>query len=383
MSSNPTLPTSARVSNCVFKAKKSCHRGGARLAFLTDLRLPSSQLLIFKDGSLSRNKVAVVLILAAFALWPAAASAQEKLEKVYVGVAGLSGALAHAFIPKDSGLYAKHGLDVELIFFQGGSQAIQSVLAGGVQLVVTAGPEVIAARVAGSDATMIAGYMNTLPYSIVAGKGITKFEQLKGTKAAISRFGSTSDLAMRFALERNGLVPNRDVTIIQLGDQTTRFAGLTGGSIQSTLISPPFDITAKKLGYNVLGDMADMNLPYQHESIASTDRFLKERPETTRKFLRAFIAGIHLWMTDEKRTKEILAKRLKISDKEILDETYSAYKKLTEKKPYPTLKGIEFQIEDVAKKQLKAKGTKPEDFINITLLKEIDQSGFIDRLYKK
>jgi ABC-type nitrate/sulfonate/bicarbonate transport system substrate-binding protein len=60
---------------------------------------------------------------------------------------------------------------------------------------------------------MIAGYMNTLPYSIVAGKGITKFEQLKGTKAAISRFGSTSDLAMRFALERNGLVPNKDVTI--------------------------------------------------------------------------------------------------------------------------------------------------------------------------
>jgi ABC-type nitrate/sulfonate/bicarbonate transport system substrate-binding protein len=147
------------------------------------------------------------------------------------------------------------------------------------------------------------------------------------------------------------------------------------------LISPPFDITAKKLGYNVLGDMADMNLPYQHESIASTDRFLKERPETVGKFLRAFIAGIHLWMTDEKRTKEILAKRLKISDTEILNETYSAYKKLTEKKPYPTLKGIEFQIEDVAKKQLKAKGAKPEDFINITPLKEIDQSGFIDKLY--
>jgi hypothetical protein len=88
-------------------------------------------------------------------------------------------------------------------------------------------------------------------------------------------------------------------------------------------------------------------------------------------------------MTDDKKTKEILAKRLKIKDTEILDETYSAYKKLTEKKPYPTLKGIEFQIEDVARKQAKAKGAKPEDFINITLLKEIDQSGFIDKLYKK
>lgn len=88
-------------------------------------------------------------------------------------------------------------------------------------------------------------------------------------------------------------------------------------------------------------------------------------------------------MTDEKKTKEILARRLKINDTEILDETYAAYKKLTEKKPYPALKGIEFQIEDVAKKQPKAKGTKPEYFINIALLKEIDQSGFIDKLYQK
>ena len=309
--------------------------------------------------------------------------AQEKLEKILVGVAGLSGALAHAFIPKDAGLYEKYGLDVDLVFFQGGTQAIQATLSGGLQLAVTAGPEIIHARASGSDMTMIAGYMNTMPYSIVADKNITKFEQLKGTKAAISRFGSTSELAVRFALEKNGLVPGKDVTIVQLGDQSTRFAALTGGSVQSTLISPPFDITAKKMGYQILGDMADLGLPYQHETVSTTDKFLKERPETARKFLRAFIAGIHLWMTDEKKTKEILTRRLKINDKEILDETYSAYKKLTEKKPYPTLKGIAFQIEDVAKRNPKAKGARPEDFINITALKELDQSGFIDGLYKR
>ena len=84
-----------------------------------------------------------------------------------------------------------------------------------------------------------------------------------------------------------------------------------------------------------------------------------------------------------KRTKAILGKRLKITDQEILDETYGAYKKLTERKPYPTLKGIEFQLQDVAKRNPKAKGMKPEEFINISILKELDQSGFIDNLYKK
>ena len=330
-----------------------------------------------------RSKVLSTTLFVILALLPCAnGHADEKLEKLYVGVAGLSGALAHAFIPKDSGLYEKYGLDAELIFFQGGTQAIQAALAGGVQIVVTAGPEIINARVAGSDMIMIAGYMNTLPYSIVADKKITKFEQLKGTKAAISKFGSTSDLAVRYALEQNGLVPGKDVTIIQLGDQNTRFAGLTAGSVQSTLISPPFDITAKKMGFNILADMADLGLPYQHETVGTTDRFIKEHPETVRKFLRAFVAGIHLWMTDEKKTKESLAKRLRIKEKETLDETYAAYKKLTEKKPYPTLKGIQFQIDDVIKRNPKAKGAKPEDFVNVTILKELDQSGFIDKLYR-
>jgi hypothetical protein len=109
---------------------------------------------------------------------------------------------------------------------------------------------------------------------------------------------------------------------------------------------------------------------------------LREKPDTARKFMRGFLAGIHLWMTDEKRTKEILAKRLKITDRDILDETYRAYQKLTERKPYPTLKGIEFQLQEAARTNPKAKGAKPEDFVNIAILKELDQSGFIDGLYK-
>ncbi len=311
------------------------------------------------------------------------AFAQEKLDKIYVGVAGLSGPLAHAFIPKDSGLYEKYGLNVDLVFFQGGTQLIQATIAGSVKFAVAGGPEIVSAGAGGSDLKMIIGYMNTLPYSIVAAKNITSFAQLKGAKAAISKFGSTSDLAMRFALEKNHLVPNKDVTIFQLGDQTTRFAALTAGSVQATLISPPFDITAKKLGYHILTELVDLGLPYQQEMVATSERFIKEHPDTVRKFIQAFVAGIHLWMTDEPKTKQILAKRLRINDPEILDETYRAYKKLTEKKPYPTLKGIEFQIQDLATRNPKAKGMRPEDVVNTSILKEVDQSGFIDELYKK
>ncbi|HEY7167804.1 MAG TPA: ABC transporter substrate-binding protein [Candidatus Binatia bacterium] len=331
-----------------------------------------------------KNRKYMSYLFFAFALFVAATgSAQERTDKIYVGVAGLSGPLAHAFIPKDSGLYEKYGLNVELVFFQGGTQLIQATLAGSVKFAVAGGPEIVNARTSGSDLSMIMGYMNTLPYSIVSAKNITSFAQLKGGKTAISKFGSTSDLAMRFALEKNNLAPNRDVTILQLGDQTTRFAALTAGAVQATLISPPFDITAKRLGYHILTEMVDLGLPYQHEMVATSDRFIKEHPDVVRKYIQGFIAGIHLWMTDEKKTKQILARRLRINDDEILDQTYRAYAKLTEKKPYPTLAGIQFQLDDVAKRNPKAKVMKPEDFVNTTILRELDRSGFIDDLYKK
>jgi len=329
---------------------------------------------------LAKSAVLVVLI---FLIVASLAAAQEKREKIYVGVAGLSGALAHAFIPKDTGLYEKYGLDVDLVFFQGGTQGVQSLIAGGVQFIVSSGSQTIAARVAGSDITLIAGYMNTVPYSIVADKNISRFADLKGGKAAISKFGTTSDLAVRYAFEQNGLIPGKDVTLIQLGDQGARFAALTGGTVQATVISPPFDLTAKKMGYRILADMADLGLHYQHEAVATTDRIVATRTDTARRFLKAFIEGIHVWMTDEKTTKEILAKRLKIKDAEILDQTYVTFKKLTEKKPYPTLKGLEFQIADLAQRNAKAKGAKPETFVNLSLLREIDKSGFIDGLYKQ
>jgi len=336
-----------------------------------------------RERTAMKVKIIPILALTLSLALVQGSGAQEKLEKLYVGVAGLSGALAHAFIPKDAGLYEKYGLDVDLVFFQGGTQGVQSLIAGGVQFIVSSGSEIIAARVAGADATMVAGYMNTVPYSIVADKTIRRFADLKGAKAAVSRFGTTSDLAVRYAFEQNGLIAGKDITLVQLGDQGSRFAALTGGTVQATVISPPFDLTAKKLGYRILADMADLGLHYQHEAIATTERLLAERPETARRFLKAFITGIHLWMTDEKRTKEILAKRLRIKDNEVLDETYSAYKKLTEKKPYPTLKGLEFQIADLALRNPKAKGARSETFVNLGLLKEIDKSGFIDGLYKR
>ncbi|HEY2990557.1 MAG TPA: ABC transporter substrate-binding protein, partial [Candidatus Binatia bacterium] len=222
--------------------------------------------------------------------FPLAAQTQPPL---VVGVAGLSASLIHPFVARDAGFFQKYGVDTRLVLFEAGTLLAQAALAGEVKISVTSGPVTIASRSAGADTIVVAGYINTLPYNLVAAKEITKLEQLKGKKIAISRFGSTTDTAVRLLLEKVGLNPAKDVTIVQVGSQPTRFQSLVAGAIDATIIAPPFDITAKKQGYNVLVNLADLGLPYPQQVIETTDRFIRENPQAVKNFLKGFIAGIH------------------------------------------------------------------------------------------
>jgi NitT/TauT family transport system substrate-binding protein len=300
---------------------------------------------------------------------------------VVVGVAGMSASLIHPFVARDAGLFQKHGIDARLVLFEGGSLLAQAAMAGEVKLSVTSGPVTIASRSAGADTIVVAGYINTLPYNLVTAKDITKLEQLKGKKIAISRFGSTTDTAVRLLLEKVGVNP-KDVTIIQMGAQPSRFAALVAGTLDATIIAPPFDITARKQGYNVLVNLAELGIPYPQQVIETTDRFIRENPQAVKNFLKGFIAGIHYGLTNKEGAKKIIAKYLKVADPEILEATYASYVQTTDRRAFPNIEGFRYGLEEVAKRLPAAKDKKPEDFINMRFLNELEKEGFFKELYK-
>jgi NitT/TauT family transport system substrate-binding protein len=301
---------------------------------------------------------------------------------VVVGVAGLSASLIHPFIARDAGLFQKHGIDARLVLFEAGTLLAQAALAGEVKISVTSGPVTIASRSAGADTIVVAGYINTLPYNLVTAKAITKLEQLKGKKIAISRFGSTTDTAVRLLLEKVGLNPTKDVTIVQVGAQSSRFQALVAGTIEATIIAPPFDITAKKQGYNVLVNLADLGIPYPQQVIETTDRVIRENPQLVKNFLKGFIAGIHYGLTNKEGTKKIMVKYMKITDPEILEATYASYIQTTDRRAFPDMQGFRYGLEEVAKRLPAAKDKKAEDFVNMRFLNELEKEGFFKELYK-
>jgi NitT/TauT family transport system substrate-binding protein len=322
------------------------------------------------------------------ALFPVTANTADSpigrpLEKVTIVYGGISAGHAPLWVTYEAGLFRKHGLDAQIVFVEGGSSAVQTLISGDVAFAQMAGAAPLQSNLKGSDVVMIGGLLNTMPFQFIVAKNIQRPEQLKGKAVAVSRFGSGSDFATRYALERYGLVPEKDVAILEIGSQPARFAALEKGKVQGVMVQVPFTLMAKKMGFNTLADLQMLGLEYQHTALATTTTLIKSRPDLVRNVIKAYVEGIHYYKTHRREALAALRKYLKADDTEALTETYEAIGlTLLPEKPYPTLKGIDVMLRELAGREPKAQTARPEQFVDLTFVKELDSSGFIDRLYK-
>jgi NitT/TauT family transport system substrate-binding protein len=305
------------------------------------------------------------------------------MDQPIVGIAGPAINMIYSFVARDAGLFKKHGIEPKLVVFDSGSVLAQAAMAGDAKMSVTSGPVTIASRTQGADAIMIASCVNTPPYSIVTAKNITRWEQLKGKRIAMSRFGSGTDTAVRLVLRKYGLDPAKDLIMLQLGTQPSRYQALLAGNIEATIISPPLDLMAKKDGFNILVNIPDLGIPYPQQMVETTDRFIREHPQTVKNFLKGFIEGVHVAAKNKDLTIKTILKYLKTSSEpEILEATYKSYVQVTDYSAYPNLEGIRNAMDEVAQRLPAVKSKKPEDFINTRFLKELEKEGFFKSLSK-
>ena len=299
-----------------------------------------------------------------------------------IGYSAQAGAFAPIWITKEAGLFRKNGLDVNLIFIPGGPTAAASMLAGEVQAVAMAGPAVVTSNLAGTDLVMIAGMVNTFAFQIVTVKGITSAQQLKGKRVGVNRFGTAPDIAARFALRRMGIDPN-EVTILQLGEQSTRLMAMKAGQLDAAIVLPPITTIAQRDGMHVLMDMSELGAEFQITGLASSQSFIAKNRPSAMKLMRAFVEGIHFYKTRKKESMAIIAKYMRTNDTEAVEATWDYFaNKIVPRKPYPTAQGIKALLDLAAKERPEAAKVPPERIMNISLLKELDDNGFIDRLYR-
>ncbi len=300
--------------------------------------------------------------------------------KLNVGYVGINSDNVIAWVAREAGIFARNGLDAQLIYFSGGSTSVMALVSGESPIIQTGAAPIVNAVLGGSDPVMIAGGVTTLDYWLLSRPEIKTPAQLKGGAVAISRFGSSSDFIVRYALQRIGLTPGKDVAILQVGALPERLAAMETKRVQATVLAPPAMYVAQKRGFNILADVAALGLAYQATGVATTRKFVREHPDIVRKYIKAHVEAVHRFKTDRDTGLKILSKYLGLKDKEILARTYEgaiAENKLPAKQ-YPTLAGIKTILDA----DPKTKSAKPEEFADMRFIKELDESGYIDSLYK-
>ena len=334
-----------------------------------------------------RTRLAFVfaVFLSSFILAPPTSviAADRPLQKINVAYSSISGNVSPLWITQDKGFFRKYGLDVQAILIESGTTTAQALVAGDISFASVAGPAAIQSNLRGADVVMIAGVINTLIFQLYTERGITRPDQFKGKAVAVTRFGSATDFAMRYALDKYGIDAAKDVSVLQLGNQPAQLAALEAGKVQGAMLSAPTSLRAKKMGFPMLADLQMLGLEYQHTSIATSRALIKSKPDLVRDFMRAYIEGIHYAKTHRKESMEVLAKYLRTDDKDVLDDTYeSILLTLVPEKPYPTLKGVQIILRELGAKDPVARSARPEQFVDTSIVKELESSGFIDRLYK-
>ena len=302
-------------------------------------------------------------------------------EPIKLGYAALTAGQVAPWMAKEAGYFSKYGIEAELIYIPAVA-ATQALIAGEIQLAQVTGVSTSGAILAGADVRIIASVQDRLAGSIYARPEIKTPEDLKGKKLGISRFGAVSETGAAMFLARFGLKRGTDVAIIQLGGLPEIVTAMERGGVDAGFANPPQTSRARRLGMRELFDLNALGVELQQTCVTVTTKYLRERRPVVRSFLQAYTEGLHRFMTDRDYSIQVLKKYLRVDDKELLDDAYSFYSQRLQKIPYPTLKGIKFILDEMAERQPRAKNVAPESFVDISLLQEIEQSGFFKQLWK-
>lgn len=323
------------------------------------------------------------LVCAVIILICTATGAWAQAKKIKVGYSSDAPGSLVTWLARETGIFAKNGLDADLVRVRT-TIGVMALLSGELDFIQASGPVVIESSLRGSDLVYIAGGMATLDFIFMSQPEIKTAEMLKGGVVGLASIRGASLVATEFALDKLGLKSN-DVKFIVIGGTPERLISLRNKRLQATLLSPPTSIVAEREGFNVLADVGALGLPFLHNGIAASRRFVRDNPDTARRYVKAQVEAVHLMKTDRKTSVAVLGKYLRqTANKEVLERSYelSSTDDKYPRKQYPSLPGIQTVLDAIADENPKAKSARPEQFVDTRFIKELDDSGYIDSLYK-
>jgi NitT/TauT family transport system substrate-binding protein len=302
--------------------------------------------------------------------------------KTRINWTAVTGAQSGMFMAQQEGLFKKNGLDVELVHIPSSSRGIQTILAGEIAFSFMDGANEVQADIKGANIALVAGATNRQVFSLMARPEIKKIGDLRGKKIGITRIGSSTHTSALFALGTAGLKPS-DYQILPLMEVPNILTALMAGQVDAGVVSPPTNSRARKAGLNELMNLAKEGPEYVSVGVGTSRSYINANEDIVRRVVRSYAEGVYLFKTNKEMALKMIQNQLKVKDVHIQEDTYNQFRQYLEYPPYVSRKAMEAVIADVAEKEPAAKAAKPDDFIDMRFVAELEKEGFFRKFAAK
>lgn len=299
---------------------------------------------------------------------------------VKVGYPQLSGGSMPLWIIADNKLDQKYNVDVKPIYIAGGAILTHSLLAGDVDIALTGGA-VVNAVLGGADLTYAGIGLSTYAFTVYAKPEIRDVGEFRGKVFGVITRGASSDHAAIAMFKKFGVQYGQDVKILYFSRQGDLLAALQKGIVSGGVFSSPTTVMAKRLGYKKLVEIASFKYPYPHNAIATRKSLIRQNPDVVKGFLKAYLASIKVIHEQPEVAKKALIRFLGNKDPEMIDDSYESLKSLFLKVPYMPDEAIRTVLS--LSDNPKSASANSKDFYDNSLLKQLEDSGFIRELYSR
>ena len=294
--------------------------------------------------------------------------------KTRINWTAVTGAQSGMFMAQQEGLFKKNGLEVELIHIPSSSRGIQAILAGEIAFSFMDGANAVQANLKGANLALIVGATNRQVFSLMAKPEFKSVDDLRGKKIGITRVGSSTHTSALFALGTAGLKPS-DYQILPLVEVPNIFTALVAGQIDAGVVSPPTNSRAKKAGFKELMNLAKDGPEYVSVAVGTSRGYIAANEDTVRRVVRAYAEGIQIFRDNKAAALKMIQNQLKVKELDIQEDTYNQFREYLQAIPYVSGKGMQAVLADIAEKDPAAKTAKPNDFIDMRFVAELEKIG--------
>jgi NitT/TauT family transport system substrate-binding protein len=299
------------------------------------------------------------------------------MRPIKVAYAFISAETLPVWAALDQQIFEKYGLRVEAVPLQTSAQVAPAMTSGDVQIALTTGTGELEFNLAGGDHVIVAGYSNDMRYYLMARPEVRRVDELRGKKIGITRRGGAIDIAARIFAERHGMEYGRDVAILELGTAQNQVQGLVAGSVDAAIVALPTNLIAEREGFHAVQDTKQLGVKNPTNVIAVRRGYLESNRDIVRDYLKAHVEAVERVRRDKALAVRLLGEGTGTNDQDLLEKSYSIWLQDLQDVPYPSPEAIQGALDSIALTTPDARSRQPSEFYDDSLVRELDQAGFI------